>query len=363
MKRFWFVPCLGSGLLALTLACPTVAADPPPPPNGDQEFSFTVPKGSPEELAKYIKDLQTKVNHKVNELQSNLKKASLETADAILAGKPGDKEGEVAVNIKMQYARTPQELTELANELKEAGHANLARLPLGRIWQYRLSMAARTDPSQLKKGLDSALKFLTEGSVSGGDVMLGRFISQLAENVDDEDFTKEVYQKLSDAFGKSKDKSALAFGKKMAGVLRRLTLLGKPLELEGTLLDGQPLDMAKFKGKVVLVDFWTTWCGWCVREIPNMKKNYKAYHDKGFDIIGVSGDDNRKVVDDFVKEKKIPWNILYGGDKPSPSIEYYGIMGYPTMFLVDREGKVVSLNARGDELDKLLKKYFEEKDK
>jgi thiol-disulfide isomerase/thioredoxin len=358
MRRFWFIPFIACGFLALVLASPSAGADPKPKSNGDEEISFSVPKGSPEELAKYIQDLQKKVNLKVSELQNNLKKASLETADAILAGKPGDKEGELAVNLKMQYLRSPQELTELANELKEAGHEKLARLALGRIWQIRLSMAARMSPANLKDALESSLKFLAEKPVAGGDVRLGQFISQLAENVDDENFTQEVYRKLDGLFSKSADKAAASFGKKMAGVLRRLTLLGKPIELEGKLLDGKPLDMSKFKGKVVLIDFWTTWCGWCVREIPNMKKNYKAYHDKGFDIIGVSGDDNRKVIEDFVKEKKIPWNIVYGENKPSPSIEYYGIMGYPTMFLVDRDGKVVSLNARGEELDKLLEKYF-----
>src|SRR5262249_14443195 len=97
----------------------------------------------------------------------------------------------------------------------------------------------------------------------------------------------------------------------------------------------------------------------CVFELPNIQKNYELYHDRGFEVIGISEDQKRKTVEDFVAERKIPWNILFDGDykevgKTESLGAYYGADTLPTVYLVDKEGKVVSVNARGPELGRLL---------
>ena len=125
-------------------------------------------------------------------------------------------------------------------------------------------------------------------------------------------------------------------------------------------------------GPVVLIDFWATWCGPCRAELPNVKKMYKAYHDKGFEVIGVSCDDSSKedVFKDFLKTNEIPWKQMFDekavvpnqqrGGKPIQVSEYYGINGIPCPILIGKDGKVISLNARGNELEKQLVKIYGE---
>ena len=139
---------------------------------------------------------------------------------------------------------------------------------------------------------------------------------------------------------------------------KRLNMLGNELELSGTTVDGHPFDWSKYKGKVVLVDFWATWCGPCVEEMPNVLKNYKKYHDKGFDVVGISADEDKDALEDFVKDQKLPWKNLYDQAASTKMADKYGIVAYPTTALVGRDGKVIKLNVRGEELGEELAKLF-----
>jgi thiol-disulfide isomerase/thioredoxin len=105
--------------------------------------------------------------------------------------------------------------------------------------------------------------------------------------------------------------------------------------------------------------FWATWCGPCIAELPNMQKNYAKYHDKGFEIVAVSLDTDKKKVEKFLADRKLPWKTLYNDDSKAngfnhPLAVHYGITAIPSMFLVDQKGNVVSLQARGSELTKKL---------
>ena len=138
-------------------------------------------------------------------------------------------------------------------------------------------------------------------------------------------------------------------------------LLGKELPFTAKLMDGTDLDMSAKAGKVVLVDFWATWCGPCVAEIPNMKKMYAAYHAKGFEIVGISCDRDVDRLKEFLKENEIPWEIVLDADTKIEGVsmaDYCGVEGIPCMILIGRDGKVISTNARGRELERLLKKWM-----
>ncbi len=131
-------------------------------------------------------------------------------------------------------------------------------------------------------------------------------------------------------------------------------LIGKPLEIKGELTNGHEFDLANVKGKAVLVDCWATWCGPCVKEIPNLKKTYEKYHKQGFDIVGISGDEDRQDLVTFLKEEKLPWGTIFGKDA-FRILEKYDVQMFPTTMLVGPDRKVVGLNLRGGLLeDKLV---------
>jgi thiol-disulfide isomerase/thioredoxin len=150
-------------------------------------------------------------------------------------------------------------------------------------------------------------------------------------------------------------------GESFAGTLRRLSLPGHPMEISGTLLSGKPFDQKSLAGKVVLVDFWATWCGPCIAEIPNVLEQYEKYHDKGFEVVGISLDEEKDKVDAFVADKKIPWPIIYAGKGwQDPVAQFYGISGIPQLILIGRDGNVITLNARGEALVKKLAELFKD---
>ena len=115
-----------------------------------------------------------------------------------------------------------------------------------------------------------------------------------------------------------------------------------------------------YRGKVVLLDFWTTTCGPCIGEMPNMKKVYDAYKDVGFDVIGVNLDTNEADLHEFLKVCNLPWRQIFGG-QDSPLKKLYRVRGVPSPWLMDKEGKVISYQARGTALKKLVAEAVKEK--
>ncbi len=104
-------------------------------------------------------------------------------------------------------------------------------------------------------------------------------------------------------------------------------------------LDGKQVSSKDFEGKVVLVDFWATWCPPCVRGIPDLIALQEAYGAKGLAVVGISLDDRDSDVKKFIKEKSVNYTVVMGNEEVAG--EFGGISSIPTAFLIDRTGKIV----------------------
>jgi thiol-disulfide isomerase/thioredoxin len=154
-------------------------------------------------------------------------------------------------------------------------------------------------------------------------------------------------------------------------------LLSRPLDIAFTAVDGRPVDLAALRGKVVLVDFWATWCGPCIAELPNLKRVYADYHARGFEVVGIALENARLAPDDtaeqtaaklaaarakltdFTAREDMPWPQYFDGKWWQNEISTrYSIRAIPAMFLLDQQGKVVTTNARGPGLEREVKRLL-----
>lgn len=137
-------------------------------------------------------------------------------------------------------------------------------------------------------------------------------------------------------------------------LLKKLDRLGKPLAVKFTAIDGREVDLARMAGKVVLLDFWATWCAPCMDELPNLKAAYEKLHPRGFEIVGISLDESKGALQQVIDREKIPWPQHF--DETNEENKFaaeFDVSTVPTMWLVDSQGRLRDLNARDNLTEKV----------
>ena len=124
--------------------------------------------------------------------------------------------------------------------------------------------------------------------------------------------------------------------------------------------DGTVMKLSDLRGKIVLIDFWASWCGPCRRENPHVVNLYAKYHDKGFEVFSVSLDNNPTRWKEAIQKDKLTWPYHVSDLKgwKSEAAALYGVNSIPSTFLIDQEGRIIAKGLRGEQLDQMLQKKF-----
>ncbi len=348
-------------------------------------FNADVPEdGSVEDYFAFIKKVQSQKNLMGKPRPANQKefrdravtvlKACNEAADKILA-KDSLTKGQTtdAVKAKVEFVRQlaridasyKNELASLPQLCKDKGLDALAEeLEVFNFVNQYMSALQSGNKGNAKKALDQMIaKGETEGKKITKELAQGlEFVLQYAEYALEKDQLAEVYEKALNLFKNAEDESIVRAGKMLEGTLRRAQLPGNEMLVGGTFIDDTEYKAEDYAGKTVLIDFWATWCGPCRGEIPNVKKLYAYYHEKGFEIIGISSDRDVETLKKFIEKEEMPWKQMMR-DKALVADgqtmgSYYGVTGIPTMILIGPDGKVVTINARGEALEDALAEIY-----
>ena len=297
------------------------------------------------------------------------RKAVITAADRLVEGKHSEEE---EVEAKKSKLKAYQDLLivgvkgalpdalKFASALKADPRPTLAEIGNAAYIDFRMSTIPTSDAKDRQQIVDLVATSLQRKPRDYFQFAEG--LGMMLESMGDGETAAIAYERFGDILSKNLDENIRAAGDTFKNIsFRRARLLcGDPLKIAGKTLDGKPFDIKQYKGKVVVIDYWATWCGPCRAELKNLEAIYEKYHDRGFEIVGVSIDDNRDDLVNFLKENKLPWKIINSSFKKNdkefdhPLADQYGIMGIPTLYVLNREGKVISLTARGPQLTALV---------
>jgi len=346
-----------------------------PGPAQMAEDPFQVPDGTPAELFRYLERLQfvqppSQDEAALQKFRHDLGTAVLTVAEKVLAqpDKATKEESELAVQLKivalnilkdLNVAGAEESLANLPAELENTGRPDLAHTARGFLLSRDLETLDLADNEKLAELAERIRQHFSEGTPTQTDALLALQLFQVLEFRGMSGILAQVGSDIAKQLATSEDERLRRLSTTLEGVVRRAALVGNSLEISGVTLSGQPLDWASYQGKVVLVTFWATWCGPCRAEIPHLLENYRTYHDRGFDIVAISVDDNREDLVNFLTENSLPWTILFDKDAPGEKMAAkYGVFAIPQMILVGRDGKVVATGVRGHNLKTHLEKLI-----
>jgi thiol-disulfide isomerase/thioredoxin len=282
-----------------------------------------------------------------------------------------DELNKFVIEVKKLQPTTPERYREMQTWIRDASQRILEMTAdrtseLGRTAEFdfissSVMLMGNEGPDAQKKTFERFRDYVKAKSMpDANDLKMVLMACQNLEQLDDGKTAAGAYRDLAMVL-EDKDNTAFVVWIDMLNAnAKRVELPGKKFEISGKTVTGEDFEIKSCLGKYTLIYFWSSWCKPCREEYGYMKKLYLDNREKGFEIVAVSVDEEREKLEAFLRELEVPWiNLWDEKNRSSPvATQQYGISAIPTMILLDREGKVVSLEARGLILGRLLEKFY-----
>lgn len=257
------------------------------------------------------------------------------------------------------------EESKLLNELSSQARKNYMRMDsLQKAFQTQATDANREELSKKLGGEYNAIRMeQMEVAKKFIDKHPDAYASLSAIEMLNPDEHTAYFEKVDNAVSKKFPKSdyVIAFHTRVAD-MKRLAIGSPAPELTMDSPDGKKVSVSQFKGKVLLVDFWASWCRPCRAENPNVVKMYAKLHPQGLEILGVSLDQNKDAWLKAIDSDKLTWNHMSDlAQWNSAATKIYGITGIPMTYLIDRDGNIAAKGLRGEELEKKVEELLQKK--
>jgi thiol-disulfide isomerase/thioredoxin len=303
------------------------------------------------------------------------KREDREYIDNFLKARGAYQEGRAALALELykadpSHAETAKLMTERWTTLTRSGNiedvlaetkeiaSGDSTLAVDAAYAYAMAFGESTswDLSQCMTAIDAFI------AKSKGDERGANLLNSAARRATESKDQMTLYQRMVADFPDARA------SKYAPGKITQLNGVGKPFELSfQNAVDGETIDLASQKGTIFVIDYWATWCGPCIAEMPHMKELYAEYKGQGVEFIGVSLDqpedqDGLKKLLAYVEENKVEWPQYYQGNGwASEFSTSWGINSIPALFVVDAAGNLHSTSARG-QLEKMLPALIEQRD-
>lgn len=285
-------------------------------------------------------------------------KEGLAILDAVFVN---HKTGKIAQGIVVTKARHFIETQNLIELKKLNSVATDAKLPAPFIEQikglYYIVKAQKLGEDGKVEDVKAVVEDAKKAKVTAKMIkeVEGVYFHSKAEALRELGKAEEIKAVLAEAKKAEVSQGFLQLIEREIGVAKKI---GKPFEdFKVKDLNNKELTLSSYKGKIVLIDFWATWCGPCMKEMPNVIETYKKFHSQGFEIIGISLDQDETKLKKVLKDKEMTWRQYFDGKGWGNLLaKKYGIQSIPATYLIGPDGKIIGVNLRKKSLERAVEK-------